>query len=177
MARVFLGRRSRGMCFFFLYTSLSAVFCFCEMTVSTRAIDSLTTLLQDKSRRSERTGMTWIGGGGGLLGDGDRVHLGELVGGTAGDLGDAEEAELVLEVLELVMKLRPRLPPELVDLNPHCDGGSAVRSNGNHRPLKGNISYPSGTDAFFLGLPDLECRCRRAALGEAGKGDGFFLKP
>ena len=31
----------------------------------------------------------------------DRLDLGELVGGAAGDLGDAERGELLLEVLEL----------------------------------------------------------------------------
>lgn len=40
-----------------------------------------------------------------------RVHLRELVGGTAGDLGDAEEGELRLEVLELGLQLRLVLPP------------------------------------------------------------------
>ena len=156
------------MCFFFLYTSLSAAFCFCELTVSTRAIDSLTTLLQDKSRQSERPGMTWIEGG-----DGDRVHLGELVGGTAGDLGDAEEAELVLEVLELVMKLRPRLPPELVDLNPRCDGESAVRSDGNPT-FKGKHFLPIGNGCL---LPvTLRPRTQVAAGGTQRRPDGrcFF---
>lgn len=39
------------------------------------------------------------------------AHLGELVGGAAGDLGDAEEGELRLEVLELGLQLRLVLPP------------------------------------------------------------------
>nr|ACR37471.1 unknown [Zea mays] len=45
MARVFLGRRSSGSSFFFLYASRSADFCFCEMTVSTRAMEVRTTLI------------------------------------------------------------------------------------------------------------------------------------
>lgn len=43
MALVFLGRRSRGKYFLFLYTSLSADFCFCDITVNTCAIvDAIT---------------------------------------------------------------------------------------------------------------------------------------
>jgi len=34
------------------------------------------------------------------------LHLGKLVGGTAGDLGDTEEGELRLEILQLVQKFR-----------------------------------------------------------------------
>lgn len=49
------------------------------------------------------------------------VHLGELVGGTAGDLGDTEEGELRLEVLELALQLRLVLPPQLVHLDPGCN--------------------------------------------------------
>lgn len=45
IALVFLGRRSSGKYFLFLYTSLSADFCFCDITVNTCAIDNLTTLL------------------------------------------------------------------------------------------------------------------------------------
>ena len=50
IARVFLGRRSRGKNFLLLYASLSANFCFWEMTVNTWAIDFLTTLLKDQSK-------------------------------------------------------------------------------------------------------------------------------
>uniref|UniRef100_A0A2P2L621 Uncharacterized protein n=1 Tax=Rhizophora mucronata TaxID=61149 RepID=A0A2P2L621_RHIMU len=45
MALVFLGRRSSGRNFLFLYTFLKAAFCACEITVKTRAIDNLTTLI------------------------------------------------------------------------------------------------------------------------------------
>jgi hypothetical protein len=48
MARVFLGRRSRGRYFLFLYASRSADFCFCDITVSTRAMEVRTTLLQNQ---------------------------------------------------------------------------------------------------------------------------------
>ena len=50
MARVFLGRRSSGSSFLFLYASRSAAFCFCEITVSTRAMEVRTTLLQEKKK-------------------------------------------------------------------------------------------------------------------------------
>jgi hypothetical protein len=46
------------------------------------------------------------------------AHLGELVGCPTGDLGDAEEGELGLELLELPLQLRLVLPPELVHLDP-----------------------------------------------------------
>lgn len=52
------------------------------------------------------------------------VHLGELVGGAAGDLGDAEEGELRLEVLELTLEVRLVLPPQLVHLDPGCSNWS-----------------------------------------------------
>ena len=45
MALVFLGRKSRGKNFLFLYASLKAAFCFWDITVNTWAIDSLTTLI------------------------------------------------------------------------------------------------------------------------------------
>jgi len=48
------------------------------------------------------------------------AHLGELVGGSAGDLGHAEEGELGLELLELRLQLRLVLHPELVHLDPGC---------------------------------------------------------
>lgn len=40
-ARVFLGRRSRRSSTLLLYDSLSAAFCFCEITVCTRAMETL----------------------------------------------------------------------------------------------------------------------------------------
>ena len=52
--------------------------------------------------------------------EGRPVHLGELVGGAAGDLGDAEEGELRLEVLERTLQLRLVLPPQLVHLDAGC---------------------------------------------------------
>lgn len=55
MALVFLGRRSRGKNFLFLYTSLSAAFCFCEITVNTWAIDNLTTFLHLQEHQNENT--------------------------------------------------------------------------------------------------------------------------
>lgn len=69
MARVFLGRRSSGSSFLFLYASLSAAFCFCEMTVSTLAIEVRTTLLRRKPRTTREhdgklTAGYSIGGGG-----------------------------------------------------------------------------------------------------------------
>ena len=122
MARVFLGRRSRGSSFFFLYASRSADFCFCEITVSTRAIEVRTTLLKnhrgagtirfDQSSEDQR-----IAGEKRLL---VYAHLGELVGCAAGDLGYAEEGELRLELLELRLQVRLALPPELVHLDPGC---------------------------------------------------------
>jgi hypothetical protein len=49
-----------------------------------------------------------------------KLHLGELVGGAASDLGDTEERQFGLELLELRLQLRPALPPQLVHLNPGC---------------------------------------------------------
>ena len=48
------------------------------------------------------------------------AHLGELVGGAAGDLGNAEEGELRLELLELCLQLRLVLRPQLWHLDPGC---------------------------------------------------------
>lgn len=45
------------------------------------------------------------------------LHLGELVGGAAGDFGDAEEGELRLEILELAQEIGLGLPPQLMDLD------------------------------------------------------------
>lgn len=56
----------------------------------------------------------------------NHLDLGELVGGTAGDLGDTEEGELRLEVLELALQLRLVLPPQLV----HLDPGHGYRRTG-----------------------------------------------
>ncbi|RZR78442.1 hypothetical protein BHM03_00003786 [Ensete ventricosum] len=58
----------------------------------------------------------------------NRLHLGELVGGTAGDLGNAEKAKFVLQVLQLALQFRLRLPSEFVDLNPSCNKAPVVRS-------------------------------------------------
>lgn len=48
------------------------------------------------------------------------VHLGELVRSATGDLGDAEEGELRLEVLQLVQQIDLGLLPQFMNLNPRC---------------------------------------------------------
>jgi hypothetical protein len=64
------------------------------------------------------------------------VHLGQLVGGAAGDLGDAEEGELGLELLELRLQLRLVLPPELVHLDPGCGTTTAASDPQKENPTK-----------------------------------------
>lgn len=54
MARVFLTRRSRGVCFLLAKASFSALRWFWLITVSTRATDFLTTLLRHE--------WGWVGG-------------------------------------------------------------------------------------------------------------------
>lgn len=128
MARVFFGLKSSGMYFFFLYASLSAAFCFCDMTVRTCAIDNLTTFLhhhkkpklwkpkpinwksrnQTGERNTSSKTSKWQA----------RIHLWEFVRSPAGDLGDPEERELGLQILQLVQELGLRLRSELVNLNP-----------------------------------------------------------
>jgi hypothetical protein len=62
-----------------------------------------------------------------------KLHLGELVGGAAGDLGDTEEREFGLELLELRLQLRPALPPQLVHLDSGCHRHTKnVRSGSIH---------------------------------------------
>jgi hypothetical protein len=57
----------------------------------------------------------------------------ELVGGAAGDLGDTEEREFGLELLELRLQLRPALPPQLVHLDSGCHRHTKnVRSGSIH---------------------------------------------
>ncbi|CAA7410294.1 unnamed protein product [Spirodela intermedia] len=90
MARVFFGLKSRGKNFFLLYASLSAAFCFCEITVSTRAIESLTTLLINDQRKI------------GLHKARGLLHLRQLVGGASSNLGNAKKRELRLQLLELI---------------------------------------------------------------------------
>jgi hypothetical protein len=51
----------------------------------------------------------------------ERVHLGELVGCTAGDLGDTEEEKIRLEILELVQQLCLRILTQLMDLDSRYD--------------------------------------------------------
>ena len=48
----------------------------------------------------------------------ERVHLGELVGGTAGHLGDSEKGELSFQILELAQQIRLRLLSQLMNLDP-----------------------------------------------------------
>lgn len=130
MARVFLGRRSRGKYFFVLYASLSAAFCFWEITVNTCAIESLTTLLQNEQKtqftkrdsdkqnnhnsHSERVRI---------------VHFGELVRGATGDLSHSKQSELRLQILQLVQQLRLRLVPQLVHLYPRFNAGKELTQN------------------------------------------------
>ena len=92
------------------------------MTVNTWAIESLTTFLQKpktpkylktkqgiqiqkKRKQNHRIG---------------KIHLGQLVGGTASDLGYAEESELGLEILQLRQKVGLGLLPQLVYLDSSC---------------------------------------------------------
>ena len=48
----------------------------------------------------------------------EESHFGELVGGSASDLGDAKESKFCFEILQLVQKLLLRFVPQLVNLNP-----------------------------------------------------------
>ena len=95
------------------------------------------------------------------------AHLGELVGGSAGDLGHAEEGELGLELLELRLQLRLVLHPELVHLDPGCNSspqnGSGVRSAGR----RGSITPTMG--ALMAGAyPWRRWRLRRRSGGGVG---------
>lgn len=58
------------------------------------------------------------------------VHLGELVRGATGDLGNAEEGELGLEFLQLGQKVGLRLLAQLVHLDPRSDLGFTRSSRG-----------------------------------------------
>jgi hypothetical protein len=51
----------------------------------------------------------------------ERVHLRELVGCTTGDLGDAEEGKIRLEILEQVQQLGLQFLTQLMDLDSRCD--------------------------------------------------------
>jgi hypothetical protein len=62
----------------------------------------------------------------------ERVHLGELVGCTAGDLGDAEEGKIRFKILELVQQLGLRFLTQLMDLDSCCD----IFTNKNVRTQK-----------------------------------------
>lgn len=57
----------------------------------------------------------------------ERVHLGELVRGTAGDLSDAEESELSLEILQLAQQIRLRLLSQLMNLHPRCNIHTCIK--------------------------------------------------
>jgi hypothetical protein len=100
------------------------------------------------------------------------VHLGQLVGGAAGDLGDAEEGELGLEFLELRLQLRLVLPPKLVHLDPGCDTTTAASDPQKENPTKSKrvlvtawLTHGDGGSCSGSGEAEAE-----AAAGREGRG-------
>lgn len=147
MALVFLGRRSNGKYFLFLYASLKACFCFWEITVSTCAIDNRTTFLQTNTKhviifqqlsntKPQRE-----------IEKDNNLHLGELIGGSTSHFGNAEKRELSFEFLELIQQLLPWLLSKFVWLDP-CYFEHTKTKNYHKHTLK--ASYRSKPKLFSI---------------------------
>jgi hypothetical protein len=96
----------------------------------------------------------------------ESVHLGELVGCTAGDFSNPEEGELGLEVLELSEELLLCLAAKLVHLDPRC----TMRPNQITQNVSGRMQRKRRRDGTKVLIPLTHwcCRIGRRLLEERG---------
>ena len=68
-----------------------------------------------------------------------RVHLGELVWRTTGDLGNSEKSKLSLQLLQLHQQVRLSFSPQLMNLDSRC----CIFTSKTQKNGSGNMLLPN----------------------------------